>query len=398
MTPFLIKKCFLIVIVTVFNSAISQTKDTIFFDKSWKHTTKDKAEYYRPLPSKKNEDLYVIEDFYINGQKQMLAFSKSIDSDIYQGKATWFYENGEIKITSEYNNGKLNGSSIRYKLDGSILTKGTYIDDGYSEGFFYYEQCDCPEKTEEFKNGLLVSRYVYYEDGSTLAEKQFYDEYEDLQKSIFYSKEGKTIGEVYYLFGNEDYKLPKSGKQIHFEYNSEKNATKILAHSIISEKDNIVEILTYNKRKSLIASGKILNFKKDGSFLEKEKITTYKKNIKDGTETCCLINYPIKAKGSYKNGYPFNGTFYDKHSRTLTTYKEGIKNGKEIRYSNKFKLQTESNYFRGKINGLRITFNPYTKKQHSATYENGIPKHGSVYEYTVLKTYKDKKIIKTKHF
>ena len=66
--------------------------------------------------------------FYENGVLKEKGNYKAeeLDNDFKVGKWEEFYENGKLKISSNYINNKLEGYYIKYKEDGSILSKEKY--------------------------------------------------------------------------------------------------------------------------------------------------------------------------------------------------------------------------------------------------------------------------------
>jgi hypothetical protein len=61
-----------------------QQKDTIYYNKTWSNTTKDKAVFYRPLPLEQKDTLYVVKDYYKNGALQMEGLSSSATDDVLE--------------------------------------------------------------------------------------------------------------------------------------------------------------------------------------------------------------------------------------------------------------------------------------------------------------------------
>ena len=79
-------------------SGFAQKKDTIYYNKYWNKSKKKNAEYYRPVPLKKENNLYKL---LILGGSELNFFGGRKDSfieiDALFGKelfiTDWFYEN-----------------------------------------------------------------------------------------------------------------------------------------------------------------------------------------------------------------------------------------------------------------------------------------------------------------
>ncbi|MDX6180775.1 hypothetical protein SGQ44_01320 [Flavobacterium sp. Fl-77] len=148
----------LILIFTV-GCSFSQNKDFKYFDKNWQETIKDKAFFYRIMPSKKIDNLVLIEDFYINKTPQFQGYSLESDENSHVGDIVWYdengfdssvyqyynvsapvltyyYPNGKKLRTVEYKKGKKDGFTILYHQDGTVLMKGKYLEGKPVEGDF----------------------------------------------------------------------------------------------------------------------------------------------------------------------------------------------------------------------------------------------------------------------
>ncbi len=84
---------------------ISFSQDKIYFDKDWKETTLQNAEYYRITKKDSISNKYYFKDYYITGQIQMEGQCLSINPEVKDGIFIWYYKNGNKKNESEYKNG-----------------------------------------------------------------------------------------------------------------------------------------------------------------------------------------------------------------------------------------------------------------------------------------------------
>lgn len=140
-------------------NAIGQTNKTIYYDADWKEITdKNKAHFYRKIednPKKKGH--LIVKDYYITGEIQMNAQYSSLNPDVHDGAATFYYKNGnmnskrffvagiekgdykewypqaKIKEEGRIENDKKTGVWKLYYTNGKLRTKGNYLN-GLREG------------------------------------------------------------------------------------------------------------------------------------------------------------------------------------------------------------------------------------------------------------------------
>ncbi|PID69484.1 MAG: hypothetical protein CR989_01485 [Flavobacteriales bacterium] len=169
--------------------AITAQKDTIWFDANWSKADKKQASYYRLNPDKKDNGFWIT-DYYMDGTKQMEAFSAAKDEEIFEGEVTWYHPNGKIMQTVNYKNNKPNGLRKNYYENGSLKSEYFYKD-GKIHGSYisYYENA---QKNEEggYENGERTGEWKeYYKNGKLKGEGKY--------------KNGLKIGEwiMYYYDG-----------------------------------------------------------------------------------------------------------------------------------------------------------------------------------------------------
>ena len=190
---------------------------------------------------------------YPNGNIKSEITYKSEYSNVKNGKALYYHENGKIERKENYKDDERNGEWIWYYEDGNIEAKGTYNKYGkpYNGTFISYNLFGKKYKGT-YKNGKLDGEWIYYDENDNIEVKETY-------------KNGNRDGET------------------RFSY---------------YENGNIKLKETYNK-----------DYKKDGEWI-------WYYEYEDGN---------IEAKGIFKDGEPYNGTFieYDHFDRYEITYKDG---------------------------------------------------------------------------
>jgi antitoxin component YwqK of YwqJK toxin-antitoxin module len=208
----------LLYIISLLPCLASAQADTTWFNDKWKKTTKDSAAFFRP-PFKKQDKVYLVQDYYKSGQLQMEGFSSSANEITLTGEAKWYEKDGKLKqrsmhaygqlhgtttgyyndrvyVTVEYSYGKRQGPMITYYPSGKIASSCEYVDDkpsGICEDFH--------------ENGIVSERDVYV-NGKQTGEATKYFPSGKIQSRILY-KNGKRngIAEEFYENGNRESRI-----------------------------------------------------------------------------------------------------------------------------------------------------------------------------------------------
>ena len=154
----------LIAIVVGFLTTSTYAQETVWFDSNWKVSVKEKATYYRPSPKQMDEGYWIV-DYYISGKKQMEGFSTVLepDQEMFQGKVSFFHENGKIFQNVNYLKGKPEGNFSEFFDTGETQRVGKYskgLRDGVWKTFY--------------KNGKIQSRGKYKNGEKAGIWKTFY--------------------------------------------------------------------------------------------------------------------------------------------------------------------------------------------------------------------------------
>ncbi len=373
----------------------AQQKDTIFYNADWKKTLKAEASYYRPLPLEQTDSLYLIKDYYSNGQLQMEGFSKDATKAVFSGEVKWYYPNGKLQLVRHYKNEKQNGSVKRYFEDGTLKTEGNVVNGAYKNGTFVFK-AQHPTHVVNYKDGAVVERLSFYEATKTVAERQFIAQHDQVQKSTFYNKSGKVIASMTYKTKSGNYRAPIAGTSVHFSYSKTYLAKAIIATTVVRPKGEALQEITSTPDHKIIATGiRKDGYPFEGTFLKNGILSSYVNGKKEGEERCCLDRKDIQTKGYYKANSKYEGRFFSITSRTKSSYTAGLKHGEQITYDTHFNISHLKTFTNGVLNGKYIGSNPYnSSKTYTGYYKNGTPDQGSFFEFDALKTYKDAKIIK----
>jgi len=133
-----------------------QRTDTIYYDKNWHETSiKDSILFFRVLTTNRvDKPVGMVRDYYISGALQSENEMTSVNPDVMNGLATWYYENGVKAQQGNFNEGKSEGKFLYWDETG-CLTRVEWYDDGKN----------LAEKIEtnnllNFKNDLFALEYL----------------------------------------------------------------------------------------------------------------------------------------------------------------------------------------------------------------------------------------------
>ena len=140
---------FISVYVLISFVALSQTGDTLYFNKSWKPCSKKEYSFFRLV--QEAGGVYTIRDYYKTGVLQMQASAISAEPEVLHGSCTYYHSNEITKTKGSYDHGKPEGTWIHYHSNGNIKAKGN---------------CE---------KGKLVGLWDYYNSKGEFTESYDYD-------------------------------------------------------------------------------------------------------------------------------------------------------------------------------------------------------------------------------
>lgn len=383
----------IIVLLFIFSQNILG-QEKIYLDKKWKETTQEKASFYR-IVDKKNDNLYHIEDYYINGNMQMDGYFSDLEKETLQGKIIWYDVNGNKSMLKNYNNGKLEGKTIYYLSDGSILSKGIYKDGEPYDGTIK-DDCACPVSFTKYEKGKKIVDIINYKGTNqkgiekyyfieTNSQSSFYNNVLPL-KSVYYDKNNNEVGTLYYA-KKDSYTL-SHGTTFDFYYEDQEIAA-IKSKTTVVEGGKKKKKIVYNKNGSMWLEGEYKDEEEwNGSFLIDRTQRNYKKGIQIGEE----ITYDddlntTLAKANFKNGKPYDG------STIKYTIKKTFEKGKLIKVEEYYSYYYENIKRRTVFAGQESQSNWYNEQGDliGTGYTNNELKNGLYINGTDKTHYKDGK-------
>jgi TonB family protein len=158
------------IVIFMLLSGFSQTAgDTIYFDQSWNQTSKEEASYFRLVSIDTSRILFMVRDYYLNGQLQMEGAFRSINPDLKIGKFTYWYKDGSQHISCHFKDGKLDGRYEEWYENGSLKTEKNFTDGKLDGMETMWTDKGVLTKSVQYKNGARHGPFItYYSNGQPI--------------------------------------------------------------------------------------------------------------------------------------------------------------------------------------------------------------------------------------
>lgn len=118
-----------------------------------------------------------------------------------EGLWMWYHDNGNVLREEEFDRGIENGRLIEYSRDGTIVSKGTYVD-GLKEDAWYYDVGDEIQEGS-YKADLKDGVWKHYYPDKTLKMQGSYVDGVEQGKFKYYYPDGKIKMEGEYAIGEK---------------------------------------------------------------------------------------------------------------------------------------------------------------------------------------------------
>jgi antitoxin component YwqK of YwqJK toxin-antitoxin module len=199
----MMKKSLLILFTALFISfpAIAQDTITKYYNDEWQWLpNSSNASYYRKM-FKNQDDVWIVNDFYVSGKIQMSSAFYSVRIDRYNGPTTYYFENGNKSSEGEYVKGELEGEWCFWYENGQLERKGTFLKSKRIDTWEgWYENGNKRFYKEYDKKGRVGKQLFYYESGEIMEENT------PIGKSLYLCKGFYKNGNIKYEGGilNDD--------------------------------------------------------------------------------------------------------------------------------------------------------------------------------------------------
>ncbi len=169
---------------------VSAQSDTLYYNASWKPVISDSASFYRP-PIQKEGDLFHVRDYYKSGKLQMDAVSAKADTDFWQGKVSWYNEDGTLFQEGNYIKNRLNGEFVTTFMGKKIVAN-------YENGYFISGKQNIPSGSIQIlteKKGDSIIEKFYQDDLNGIRYEYYGTKTKSRGLSKYYDAKGELIGE-----------------------------------------------------------------------------------------------------------------------------------------------------------------------------------------------------------
>ena len=147
---------------------------TTYYDRDWKKCNKDFAIYYRKAYPDNSSNMWIVKDYHMSGQLQMLGTYSDKKLKKQQGSATFYHHNGKLAQVGQYLDNKSVGVWKIYYVSGSIASEGKKIDGKNDSIWTYYHLNGSIKGTTNFVNGIREGESVWYYESGKICEKITY--------------------------------------------------------------------------------------------------------------------------------------------------------------------------------------------------------------------------------
>ncbi|MDR6545219.1 antitoxin component YwqK of YwqJK toxin-antitoxin module [Chryseobacterium rhizosphaerae] len=371
------KKLFTSALLALVLSINVYAQEKTYFDENWEKTTQANMEYYRETTPKGK--LTLIKDFYKNGTLQMegLASDTTPNSEVFEGKVTWYTPEGKIMNFVTYSNGKQVGPSQSYDASGKLIEDLVYKADGtFSGKSFSYKDPESEyyyNSLTLYENSTPTQTIIYDEDIKGIRSESIINKNGGYENK-YYGEKGKYIGSATSESGSES-------TQVEYYYNPMR-VSKIEKYK---SDGSIKEGVIYGKNGKILQEQK--RNKKDGYK------TTYDES---GKKIAHLIYQYDKESDTYTpmDGDDYQFSYDYSYISTVDVYKNGLVTLNKV-FDENGKLSTETLLKDGSTQEIKY-YSPEGKLKSTLTYKDDLPFSGTSYDGLTEKQYKDAVLVSSK--
>ena len=152
----------LFIILLVIQTSFAQDTITIYYNQNWKEIKSiDKACYYRKFFG--SNDNYIANDYYMNGNLQMIGNYKTKKGDFREGYFKYFFENGKIKSEGDYVKDKQNGKWRNYLENGEFDCEGEFLNGKKNGEWIWFSENGKICAKENYKKDKRID-YIFLEE------------------------------------------------------------------------------------------------------------------------------------------------------------------------------------------------------------------------------------------
>lgn len=155
------------ILITCTLTSYSQDSISEYFDYNWKECKKKDAFYFR-VKKKQPNKTFLIKDYYISGELQMIGNYLDKNCLSKEGDFFYYYKSGQLEQKVSYSKNLLEGPLYGYHENGSISAEGEYKTGKKNGMFKYYYESGTVSWYEQFRMDSLVLRECWNEKGQEM--------------------------------------------------------------------------------------------------------------------------------------------------------------------------------------------------------------------------------------
>ncbi|WP_079241051.1 hypothetical protein [Chryseobacterium indologenes] len=373
------KKLFTSALLALVLSINVYAQEKTYFDENWEKTTQDNMEYYRETTPKGK--LTLIKDFYKDGKLQMegLASDPTPNSEVYDGKVTWYTPEGKVLSFATYSNGQQVGPAQTNDTKGRLTEDLVYKADGnFSGKMFTYKDAEDGMDFNilvDYENSTPVKTTVYDDDIKGIRHETIIDK-DSNTETKYYGEKGKYLGSS---------TTSGSGENMMVDYYS--SPMRISKIEKYRKDGSVKEGFIYSKTGKILQEQKMN--KKDG----------YKTTYDESGKKLGHLVYQYDKENDIYN--PMDGDDYQlsyeyTQVSSIDSYEKGsIVNSK---YFDEDKKLSSEKFLKDDVIQEIKYYSPDGKLKSTLTYQDGIPYNGTTYEGFNETLYKDGIIVNIKNY
>ena len=152
-------------------------EDTLYFNRDWHYTTKEKATYYRILLEQSQGGYWEYFDYYIkNDSLQNKGFFSQLNPNIHDSTNYWYHDNGQLSQKGFYEKGLAKGEWTKYHRNGLLQSKGHYDTHRLGEWEWWFPSGNKKSEAKYDSLGLVGKKIWYFDLKGSLRKVEFYKE------------------------------------------------------------------------------------------------------------------------------------------------------------------------------------------------------------------------------
>lgn len=158
------KIIFCLSITLTLGNAYSQDTIVTYYDKDWESLKDSSGAHYYSSFFQINDSLWKVEDYYIDGQIQMIGYYEDSNKVKKTGSFKYYYKSGKIKTERKHVNGMII-KEIGYFESGQIKEEINFTNGQFDGELRTYWENGTLHRNEFYNNGKVVSGKMWSSTG-----------------------------------------------------------------------------------------------------------------------------------------------------------------------------------------------------------------------------------------